>query len=328
MSFLDFVQIFPFMSLQASHEVCHSRRSIRRWLTFLSVSSAGPDQDPGGPVLAGPHLHGLPLRGERRGCAAMWGHRCRLGSFPCESPRGCLAAWCQLIHICPACLSLPVFLTWGPAFLLGLGRHLSSRMSSSFPSPGQRAAVSSLLGSHLGSWRGPAGRRAPCRHFSPACVLNPPGAGARRPTLHPDNCLSHPVTSAPGSPAPCLPHPLACVGHFWVKGGGLGTQPSRNPRRGKTRAKGLMGRRPHPSLATGVPTHWCLALPPGRLQDWGSVGGQGDEQESLQECFSSESAFPAGCQPGPLSPRGAKKVPRWVGNLSWSVKGWEQRRKV
>ena len=212
MSFLDFVQIFPFMSLQASHEVRYSRRSIRRWLTFLSVSSAGPDQDTGGPVLAGPHLHGLPLRGERRSRAAMWGHRCRLGSFPCESPRGCLASWCQLICICPVCPSLPVFLTWGPAFLLGLGRHLSSRMSSSsFPSPGQRAAVSSLLGSHLGSWRGPAGGRAPCRRFSPACVLNPPGAGARRPTLHPDNCPSRPVTpvTVPGSPAPCLPVPAS-----------------------------------------------------------------------------------------------------------------------
>lgn len=40
--------------------------SVQGWLTVLSIL-AGPDQDPRGPVLAGPHLHGLPLRGEQGG---------------------------------------------------------------------------------------------------------------------------------------------------------------------------------------------------------------------------------------------------------------------
>lgn len=63
-----------FLSAQAlpQRRLPHPEGSLPFWggglftLLFLLLALAGPDQDPGGPVLARPHLHGLPLRGESR----------------------------------------------------------------------------------------------------------------------------------------------------------------------------------------------------------------------------------------------------------------------
>lgn len=60
-----------------------------------AVFLAGPDQDPGRPVLARPHLHGLPLRGER----AMQGE----GRAPGVTPSHSHSWWGSVLHTLVSC---------------------------------------------------------------------------------------------------------------------------------------------------------------------------------------------------------------------------------